>query len=490
MTAPRVFPTSTLLPNDGNVLITGGTYSLGQFSSYGAELYNPATRTFTATRGKTTVTGIATLLANDKVLITGNTAQLYDPVTDSFAPTGSYVGPFYYGPFFHPDTATLLQDGRVLIVGNAVNGDGYVEHEELYDPVTGTFKVTGKMHTFGFGSDIWSGHTATLLPDGKVLLAGGESEDFGRFSIAELYDPSTDTFTAIANMTTPRAGHTATLLPNGTVLLAGGQPPLSTSAEIYNPATGTFSPTGNMTTPRFRQAATLLEDGTVLMTKGETDARVALAAELYVPSVLIPVPVVTGLQFDQASVTTGSSYSVTLSGPSLSDEMFFDVRFFAPGSNESAVALNWQKGLAENHEVPAGLASGSWKITGVRAHEVETDHTGIFFPVSATITVVEPQVVSALQFDKTSVVAGSSFSASISGSNLTQEMFFDVLFIAPGSATSDVARNWQTGVVSSHLVPTGIAVGTWTINGVRAHQIETDHTGSFVPVSGMIMVTR
>src|SRR5215471_8961228 len=71
MTAPRVFPTSTLLPNDGNVLITGGTYSLGQFSSYGAELYNPATRTFTATRGTTTVSGIATLLANDKVLITG-----------------------------------------------------------------------------------------------------------------------------------------------------------------------------------------------------------------------------------------------------------------------------------------------------------------------------------------------------------------------------------------------------------------------------------
>jgi hypothetical protein len=170
-------------------------------------------------------------------------------------------------------------------------------------------------------------------------------------------------------------------------------------------------------------------------------------------------------------------------------DTFFDVRFSAPGSRATDVVLNWQKGLAENHEVPAGLASGSWKITGVRAHEVETDHTGIFFPVSATITVVEPQVVSALQFDKKSVVAGSSFSASISGSNLTQEMFFDVLFIAPGSATSDVALNWQTGVVSSHLIPTGIAPGSWTINGVRAHEVETDHTGIFFPVSATITVS-
>jgi hypothetical protein len=67
--------------------------------------------------------------------------------------------------------------------------------------------------------------------------------------------------------------------------------------------------------------------------------------------------------------------------------MFFDVRFSSPESNESAVALNWQQGFVANHDVPAGLASGSWTITGVRAHEIETDHTGIFFPVSATITV-------------------------------------------------------------------------------------------------------
>jgi hypothetical protein len=101
----------------------------------------------------------------------------------------------------------------------------------------------------------------------------------------------------------------------------------------------------------------------------------------------VPVPVVTGLRFDRVSVATGSSYSVNFSGPSLTDETFFDVRFIAPGSNDSVVVLNWQSGLAANHSVPAGSTAGIWTINGVRAHKIETDHSGRFAPVSATITV-------------------------------------------------------------------------------------------------------
>ena len=111
------------------------------------------------------------------------------------------------------------------------------------------------------------------------------------------------------------------------------------------------------------------------------------SAELYVPSVLVPAQVVTGLRFDRTSVVAGSSYSVNVSGSNLTPQTFFDVRFTSPGSNASAVVLNWQRGLAASHDVPAGTASGSWTINGVRAHEIETDHTGSFFPVSATITV-------------------------------------------------------------------------------------------------------
>jgi hypothetical protein len=99
--------------------------------------------------------------------------------------------------------------------------------------------------------------------------------------------------------------------------------------------------------------------------------------------------VVRDLEFDRTNVVVGSSYSVNVSGSNLTAETFFDVRFTSPGSIESAVALNWQKGPAANHALPAGIAAGDWRINGVRAHELETDHTGNFFPVSATITVVQ-----------------------------------------------------------------------------------------------------
>jgi photosystem II stability/assembly factor-like uncharacterized protein len=99
-------------------------------------------------------------------------------------------------------------------------------------------------------------------------------------------------------------------------------------------------------------------------------------------------------------------------------------------------------------------------------------------------------VVTDFRFDKTSVVAGGSYSATVSGSNLTAETFFDVQFSAPGSSTSDVALNWQIGPVASHGVPAAIAAGTWTITGVRAHELEAEHTDSFVPVSAAITVSH
>jgi hypothetical protein len=111
------------------------------------------------------------------------------------------------------------------------------------------------------------------------------------------------------------------------------------------------------------------------------------SAELYVPHVLVPVQVVTDLRFDRTTVVPGTSYSVNVSGSNLTAETFFDVRFIAAGHTLSDVILNWQKGITADHAVLAGSASGIWRITGVRAHQIETDHTGNFVPVSATITV-------------------------------------------------------------------------------------------------------
>jgi len=101
----------------------------------------------------------------------------------------------------------------------------------------------------------------------------------------------------------------------------------------------------------------------------------------------VPDLVVTEFQFDRTSVVAGGSFSVNISGPNLTTQTFFDVRFTSPGSNVSDVTLNWQKGVAASQRVPAGTATGTWTINGVRAHEAEADHTGAFFPVTATITV-------------------------------------------------------------------------------------------------------
>ena len=400
ITAARFGHTATLL-SDGRVLIAAGNVpnmvapqnpdGLFMFSSsptMKAEVYDPATGIFTATGNM--ITGhpcaTATLLESGKVLIAGGkggaaaSAELYDPNTGSFAATGAYAtdttGQFDY---LCP-TATLLPEGKVLITWTNLRS-------ELYDPGTDTFSLTRAMPTPGY--DL--GYTATLLTSGKVLLAGGV-DDLYFFDSTEVYDSSTGIFVPTGKMMRPRADHTATLLRDRTVLIAGSQlfPGATASAELYDPATGIFSATADMTSPRFSHTATLLMDGRILMAGGYTSYPAtsnSISAELYVPSMLVAAQVVNDLRFDRTSVVAGTSYSVQISGSNLTPQTFFDVRFTAPGSTASDVVLNWQRGFATSHDVSTGIASGRWSINGVRAHEIETDHTGNFVPVSATITV-------------------------------------------------------------------------------------------------------
>src|SRR5262249_11943302 len=248
------------------------------------------------------------------------------------------------------DTATLLPNGTVLITRNDLGAKINVAEAELYDPATGTFSFAGYLTTNH------TGPTAVLLTDGNVLVAGGDFGDGdGPSPIAELFDPATGTFTATGSMTYGREQNTATLLPDGSVLMAGGHGSQG-SDELYDPVTGTFRITGSMATGRELHTATLLNDGTVLITGGYERWPTALAsAEIYTPAV--PLSIVTDLRFDRTSVVVGSSFSANFSGSNLTPETFFDVRFTSPGSNISDVVLNWQRGLVERHDVPAGIAS-------------------------------------------------------------------------------------------------------------------------------------
>jgi hypothetical protein len=166
-------------------------------------------------------------------------------------------------------TATLLPNGKVLVAGGASNR--ILATAELYHPANGTWTATGSLATAR------ASHTATLLPNGKVLVAGGFATN-NYLASAELYDPATGTWTATGSLTTAREFHTATLLRNGKVLIAGGRGNngVLESAELYDPATGTWTVTGSLARQRDFHTATLLPNGKVLVAGRRS-------AELYDP---------------------------------------------------------------------------------------------------------------------------------------------------------------------------------------------------------------
>ena len=360
LTTERMFHTATLL-NDGRVLIAGGFAVLSGWPVWAsAELYDPSTRSFTATGSMRTARRdhTATLLPDGKVLIAGGgsgvnesdtplaSAELYDPVTGTFSPTGNMAE----GREFH--TATPLNNGKVLIAGGRGSGTA-----ELYDPATGTFQAISSLIVAR------ARHTATLLANGKVLINGGYTTTpdspgspelydpaTGAFSLtgasaysdlfpvtssqltdgevlstlqyscdpsdaAELYDPPTQTFTSAAKMPTQLGYSTATLLPDGKALIAGrgGQP--GGFAEIYDPLTAMFTAAGQVQREE-GHTATLLPDGTVLLSGGWRCCGYSVAtSEIYHPPVLTPSPVLFSVSADrQGAILHASSHQLVSSG--------------------------------------------------------------------------------------------------------------------------------------------------------------------------------
>jgi N-acetylneuraminic acid mutarotase len=210
---------------------------------------------------------IATPLANGEVLVTGGNSTgtaRYNPTTDVWTTSASLPQPRIN------HTATLLADGRVLVAGGGTSNPA-LDRAFVYDPATDTWTETPRMNVAR------ALHTATLMTDGSVLVAGGTSNaniTLGNgIASAERYDPYSNRWTPVANMSAARAVHVAALLPDGRVLVATGNaylptPTLLATAEAYDPIANTWTSAGSVTNARMFAGVARLPDGRVVVSGG------------------------------------------------------------------------------------------------------------------------------------------------------------------------------------------------------------------------------
>lgn len=290
--------TATRLAN-GKVLVAGGINANICAGDITAELYDPAlgTWSFTGSLSVARASPTATLLTGGKVLVAGGgnrcggifgSAELYDPATGTWTSTGNMTIPRERA------NAVLLLDGRVLVAGGQTPSGGQfpsVSSAEIFDPVTGTWAPTGSMNVTR------SSFALVLLSDGRVLAAAGYSgngfSNFGNGPEVEIYDPATGVWSLTASTSVARSNGSFSLLGDGRVLAVGGAAGLTThsSAELWDPATSMWTPTASLAQARLAHTATVLSNGNVLVAAGyfENPRSYLSSAELLVlsPAALI-----------------------------------------------------------------------------------------------------------------------------------------------------------------------------------------------------------
>jgi YD repeat-containing protein len=448
----RLYYTATLLPN-GRALITGGFAS--SYTPVGtAELYDSVSGTFTVSGTLNDPRGghTATLLNTGKVLIAGGLdsnpftqgiscaagSELYDPAAQNFVSTGSL------NTGRCAQTATLLNDGKVLIAGGDDSNSNVLSSAELYDPATGTFALTGSLN---IGR---SGPTATLLNNGLVLIAGGQDSNGNNLANAELYDPATGSFALTGAINTPRSEAATTLLNNGTVLLIGGADstsyPLAT-AELYDPVAGAFSVTGSMHIVREELTATLLTNGQVLVAGGIDNSNdVLTSAELYQPSTLGP----TGL----VSIAVSPSNPTAAVGE---NEHFTATGTFSDSSTQTLASVTWHSSDSAIAIIANSANDGSADAIATGSATISACAGSICG--STTLTVLPPPSITSLS--PTFGLVGSSVTITGTGFGPSQGTSTVTFNGTPATSTS-----WSMTTIVVQ-VPTGATTGNVvvTVNG-------------------------
>ena len=301
-------------------------------------------------------------------------------------------------------TATALPSGKVLIAGGMGSDQRSLATAELYDPRDHRVEVVGSL------AEPRSGHTATLLPDGRVLIAGGFD---GRYHASvEIYDPASRRFTAGGSLREGRNGHTATLLRDGRVLMVGGTGQgwsFLASAELYDPATGRSEPVPSMSVPREGHTATLLSDGRVLVVGGHTGRRLAMTvhatAEVFDPATgrFAPVGQLGIARHKHDAIALADGRVLVIGGADVTDRLYYaSVELFDPrtGTFRSGGSLHNRRYKLAGTSVL--LPNGEVLITsGATVAE-------IFDPRSETFREVEGSFPEAYHFAAAAGLAGGS----------------------------------------------------------------------------------
>lgn len=509
---PRRQHTATLLP-DKTVLVAGGLNGATALNS--AETFNSITSVWTASgnliNGRRAQT--ATLLSNGRVFVAGgsdgagnalNSAEVYDYTRRlwSGAPQSASAQLFTLAEARNNHTATLLPSGQVLLAGGLRSGSA-LSSAELYEYATGFWSATQTTAGTTTGLSVWrANQTATLLPNGKVLVAGGQSllgTAPAALNSAELYDPNTGAWAATGSLNQARYNHTATLLPNGRVLIVGGNTAtqILNSAELYDPVTGAWTATPAPGVARALHTATLLPNGLVLIAGGlGANGQRTASAQLYDPNngvnggwsnapnlsqarsnhtaTLLPdgtVFVFGGLASDSAALNTGALFIPAGASGSWANLSFVDsansqvpaFRFLHTATllPTNKVFISGGRGGAAATDVTSVLGNSQIYNIGTRSFERAQATTASRFEHTATL----------LPNGKVLLIGGRTItpaSACEPAANPVAQLFDP--FVPLGSRTSVVTVNKPLQARSDHTA-TLLTTGEVLVAGGNAEQV-------------------